>query len=115
MNLAGARGDPANRVWVGSLDGAAAKPLLSTSFNAQFADGHILFIRGGDFGGSLLAQPFDPVRLETAGQPVTVADQVSLFGDVLGFGDYSVSNTGTLVMDSSLLLRRLEWFDRKGS
>ncbi len=115
MNLAGARGDPANRIWAGSLDGGAAKPILSTSFNAQFADGHILFIRGGDFGGSLLAQPFDPVRLETAGQAVTVADQVSLFGDVLGFGDYSVSNTGTLVMDSSLLLRRLEWFDRKGS
>jgi len=115
MNLAGARGDPANRIWAASLDGGAAKPILSTSFNAQFADGHMLFIRGGDFGGSLLAQPFDPVRLETVGQAVTVADQVSLYGEVLGFGDYSVSNTGTLVMDSSLLLRRLEWFDRKGS
>ncbi|HEY7113674.1 MAG TPA: protein kinase, partial [Thermoanaerobaculia bacterium] len=115
MNLAGARGDPANRVWAGSIDGGAAKPILSTSFNAQFAEGHILFIRGGDFGGSLLAQPFDPARLETSGQAVTVADQVSLYGDVLGFGDYSVSTNGTLVMDSSLLLRRLEWFDRKGS
>ena len=115
MNLAGARGDPANRVCAGSLDGGPAKPILSTSFNAQFADGHILFIRGGDFGGSLLAQPFDPVRLEASGQPVTVADQVSLYGDVLGFGDYSVSTNGTLVMDSSLLIRRLEWFDRKGS
>ncbi|MGE5277929.1 MAG: protein kinase domain-containing protein, partial [Acidobacteriota bacterium] len=115
LNLAGQRSDPANRVWVGSLDGGAAKPLIATNFNAQYADGYLLFIRGGDFGGTLLAQPFDPARLETSGQPVTVADQVSLYGDVLGFGDYSVSRNGTLVLDSSLLLRRLEWYDRKGS
>jgi len=115
MNLAGARNDPANRIWVGSLDGAAAKPLVATNFNAQYADGRLLFIRGGDFGGSLLAQPFDAASLETSGQPATVADQVSLYGDFLGLGDYSVSSEGTLVLDSSLLLRRLEWYDRKGS
>ena len=68
--------DPANRIWVGSLNGAAAKPLVATNFNAQYADGYLLFIRGGDLGGSLLAQPFDPSRLETCGEPVTVADQV---------------------------------------
>jgi Tol biopolymer transport system component len=115
LKLAGGRNDPANRIWVGSLDGAPAKPLVATNFNAQYADGHLLFIRGGDFGGSLLAQPFDPVRLETSGSPVTVFEQVSLYGDFLGIGDYSVSSNGTLVFDSSLLVRRLEWYDRKGS
>jgi Tol biopolymer transport system component len=115
MKLAGARSDPANRIWVGSVDGGAAKPLIATNFNAQYADGYLLFIRGGDFGGTLLAQPFDPVRLETSGSPVTVSDQVSLYGDFLGFGDYSVSASGTLVLDASLLMRRLEWYDRKGS
>ena len=115
MKLAGARNDPANQIWVGSLDGKAGRPLIANNFNAQYADGYLLFIRGGDFGGSLLAQPFDPARLEMSGQPVTVSDQVSLYGDFLGFGDYSVSGNGTLVLDSSLLTRRQEWFDRKGT
>ncbi|MGH9368278.1 MAG: hypothetical protein ACRD3M_11455, partial [Thermoanaerobaculia bacterium] len=114
-NLAGPRNDPANRIWVGSLDGAPARPLIPANFNAQYADGHLLFIRGGDFGGSLLAQPFDPVRLETSGQPVTVADQVALYGDFLALGDFSVSGNGTLVLDASQLSRRLEWYDRGGS
>ena len=115
MKLAGGRNDPANRVWVGSLDGGASKPLVATNFNAQYGDGYLLFIRGGDFGGSLLAQPFDLARLETSDQPVTVSDQVTLYGDFLGFGDYSVSRNGTLILDSSLLVRQQEWFDRKGS
>ena len=114
MNLAGPRNDPANRLWVGSLDGAPAKPLIPANFNAQYADGHLLFVRGGDFGGSLLAQPFDSLRLTTSGQPVTVAEQLALYGDFLGFGDYSVSQSGTLVFDGSQLLRRLEWYDRTG-
>jgi dipeptidyl aminopeptidase/acylaminoacyl peptidase len=115
MNLAGARNNPANRIWVGALDGSPAKPLIPANFNAQYAGGRLLFIRGGDFGGSLLAQPFDPTRLVVSGQPVTVADQVALYGDFLGFGDYSVSNNGTLAFDASQLSRRLEWYDRKGS
>ncbi len=115
LKLAGGRNDPANRIWVGSIDGGAPKPLIASNFNAQYADGHLLFIRGGDFGGSLLAQPFDPARLETSGSPVTVSDQVALYGDFLGLGEYSVSTNGTLVLDSSLLVRRLEWYDRKGS
>jgi hypothetical protein len=114
LNVAGNSRDPANRIWVGSLDGAPAKPLIAANFNAQYADGHLLFVRGGDAGGSLLAQPFDPVRLETTGDPVTVADQISLYGDYLGFGAYSVSRSGTLVFDAFRLLTRLEWFDRTG-
>jgi Tol biopolymer transport system component len=115
LKLAGARNDRANRIWVGSLDGGAAKPLVATNFNAQYADGYLLFIRGGDSGGTLLALSFDLARMETSSQPVTVADQVSLYPAYLGLGDYSVSENGTLVLDSSLLQRRLEWFDRKGS
>ncbi|HEY6929455.1 MAG TPA: protein kinase [Thermoanaerobaculia bacterium] len=115
LKLAGGRNDPANRIWVGSLDGGAAKPLVATNFNAQYANGYLLFLRGGDFGGSLLAQPFDLGRLEASGEPVTVADQVALYGDVLGFGVYSVSGNGALILDASQLLRRLEWYDRKGS
>jgi Tol biopolymer transport system component len=114
LNVSGNSRDPANRIWVGSLDGGPAKPLISANFNAQYADGYLLFIRGGDAGGSLLAQRFDPARLETSGDPLTVADQVTLYGDYLGFGAYSVSRSGTLVFNALQLLTRLEWFDRAG-
>ena len=60
MNVGGSRRDSANRIWVGSLDGGKAKPLILSSFNAQYSNGHLLYIRGGDRGGSLVAQPFDP-------------------------------------------------------
>lgn len=114
LNASGNARDPANRVWVGTLDGAPAKPLIPANFNAQYADGYLLLVRGGDLGGSLLAQPFDATRLETSGDPVTVADQIGLYGDFLGLAGYSVSQSGTLVFDAFRLVTRLEWFDRAG-
>jgi Tol biopolymer transport system component len=114
LNLAGNSRDPANRIWVGSLDGASARPLAPANFNAQYADGYLLFPRAGDFGGSLLAQPLDLKRLDAKGEPVVVAEQVGLYGDFLGYGDFTVSNAGTLVYDASQLSTRLEWFDRGG-
>jgi eukaryotic-like serine/threonine-protein kinase len=114
LNLAGNSRDPANRICAGSLDGAPGKPLIPANFNPQYGSGHLLFIRGGDFGGSLLAQPFDPMRLEVSGEPVTVVEQIGLYGDFLGFGDFSVSAGETLVFDAFRLTTRLEWFDRGG-
>ncbi|HEY6547868.1 MAG TPA: protein kinase [Vicinamibacteria bacterium] len=114
LNVAGNSRDPANRIWVGSLDGAPPRPLIPANFGAQYADGYLLFIRGGDLGGSLLAQALDPDRLETSGDPITVAEQISLYGDYLGLGNYSVSRSGTLVFDAFRLRTRLEWFDRGG-
>jgi WD40 repeat protein len=115
LNLAGNAKDPANQIWVGSLDSEPARPLLAANFNPQYADGYLLYIRGGDLGGSLLAQPFDPERLATTGAPVTVAEHVGLYGDFLGLGGFSVSAGGTLIYDASRLLTRLEWFDRSGN
>ncbi len=114
LNTAGNSRDPANQIWVGSLDGEAGKPLLAANFNALYADGYLIFTRGGDRGGSLLAQPLDPDRFEISGQPVTVAQHVGLYDNFLGLGSASVSGTGTLIYDSSRLLTRLEWFDRSG-
>jgi serine/threonine protein kinase len=114
LNVSGNSRDPANRIWVGSLDRAPAKPLVSANFNAQYADGYLLLVRGGDLGGSLLAQPFDAVTLETKGDPVIVADQIGLYGDFLGLGAYSVAQNGTLVFDAFRFVTQLEWFDRAG-
>ncbi len=114
LNVSGNSRDPANRIWVGSVDGSAAKPLVPVRFNAQYSNGYLFFIRGGELGGSLLAQPFDLARLETSGEPMTVADQISLYSSFLGFGNYSVSQSGPLVFDAFRLVTRLEWFDRSG-
>ncbi len=113
LNAAGNTRDPANRVWVGSLDGSAAKPLIAGNFNAEFANGHLLFIRG-DLAGTLFAQPFDPVRMETTGDPVGVASEIGVWGDYLGAGKYSVASDGSLLYSSFLLRTRLEWLDREG-
>jgi hypothetical protein len=114
FNVAGSSNDSANQIWVGSLDGEPARALCSASFNAQYADGHILFTRGGDLGGSLLAQRFDPARLETSGAPIVVAERVSVYRRFRGLGSFSVSANGTLLFDGSQLLTRLEWYDRLG-
>jgi Tol biopolymer transport system component len=115
MNVAGADQHPANRLWVGSLNGGSPKPLIVTKYNAQYSQGHLLFVQGGNFGGILLAQPFDPVRLETSGTPITLADQVGPDGAFAGLADYSVSSNGSLLMDTSPQQQRLQWLDRRGS
>jgi Tol biopolymer transport system component len=115
LNAAGNARDPANRIWVGSLDGGPGKPVIQASYSAQYADGFLLFMRGGDLGGSLLAQPFDPSRLEVSGEAVTLAEQVSLYGAYLGIGNYSVSREGTLIFDAFRLRTELSWFDRTGN
>jgi eukaryotic-like serine/threonine-protein kinase len=112
-NAAGNARDPANRIWVGSLDGSPARPLIAANYDAQFANGYLFFIRG-DLAGTLMAQPFDPARLETTGEPVGVADQIDIYGDFLGAGSYSVARDGTLLYSSVYAQTRLEWLDRNG-
>jgi dipeptidyl aminopeptidase/acylaminoacyl peptidase len=114
LNLTGTASDPSNRIWVGSLDSDPARPLIPGNFNPQYADGYLLFVRGGDAGGSLLAQPFDPRTLEISGEPRVLAEHVSVYGEYLGIGNFSVSSTGALVLDASRLLTRLQWLDRSG-
>ncbi|MGH9391111.1 MAG: protein kinase domain-containing protein, partial [Vicinamibacteria bacterium] len=114
LNLAGTSSDPSNQIWVGSLDSDPARPLVPGNFNPQYADGYLLFVRGGDSGGSLLAQPFDPRTLATSGEPRVLAEHVGLYSAYLGFGNFSVSSAGALVLDASRLQTRLEWLDRSG-
>jgi eukaryotic-like serine/threonine-protein kinase len=113
LNAAGNSRDPANRIWVGSMDGAPAKPVVAGNYNAEFTNGYLLFIRG-DLAGTLFAQPFDPIRMETTGDPVGVASEIGVYSDYLGIGKYSVASHGALLYSSFLLRTRLEWLDREG-
>jgi Tol biopolymer transport system component len=101
-------------VYVGDLEAAGAPRLLvEGASHARYANGYLVYLEGA----TLFAQSFDPERLELAGEPVHVVDQVqraALSGIGLS-GAFTISNTGTLAYQASTLLRsRLAWFDRTG-
>ena len=60
--------------------------------------GHLVYL----VGSTLMAVPFDLGRMETAGSPVPVLEEVYVSGDGPrgGFGAFSVSRTGVLVYAS---------------
>ena len=68
-------GSPEARgVYVGQLDGSDTKRLFDSDVPAVYdRRGHLLLIREG----KLLAQEFDPERLELKGDPYSIADQVT--------------------------------------
>ena len=101
-------------VFLGSLDpGEQPKLLIAEGSNAQYAQGHILFLRDG----RLMAQPFDVDRLELTGDAVSLARDVATGGTTAMTGAFSVSNTGVLVYQAGPQLPRsqLVWLDRQGT
>jgi hypothetical protein len=90
--------------------------LMETDSRAEYAPpsrvgdpGHLLFIRGG----SLLAQPFDLERMQLAGEPFSIAQNVPYYGPVLS-ANFSVSPNGVLVYQSGFPNAELKWYDRAG-
>jgi Tol biopolymer transport system component len=89
-------------VYVGSLDlkpeEQSLKRLLATNREAYYApssggdQGHLIFLRET----TLMAQPFDPVRLELTRDAVPIAEGVDSYPSNF-YGLFSVSDTGTLV------------------
>ena len=61
-----------------------------------------------------MAQPFDAARREFRGAPEAVANQI-YFDSLLALGEFSGSQTGTLVYGTtSPATTQLTWFDRGG-
>ena len=90
-------------VFVGDVDAKPADQslsrLLATQQNPQYAPpretgvGHLLFMREG----ALMAQTFDPLRLELTGEAWRVADQVGVgAGGTVSYGFFSVAQSGAL-------------------
>ncbi len=98
----------AHGVYVGGLDGSNPKRLFDADAPAEYAaTGHLLFIRES----KLLAQGFDPNRLETKGDPFPIAEQVT------GETTLSASPAGPIVYRTSSAdsgQRQLAWVDRSG-
>lgn len=99
-------------LYVGALDSTARTLLRRGELRAQYAAGHLLFIRDG----TLMAQRFDVPSLRLTGEPAPIAERVpSNTGN--GNTAFAVSEAGVLAYrtgagsaDSSSLV----WLDRSG-
>jgi serine/threonine protein kinase len=102
-------------VYLGSLDRETPiRPLIEGATNAQYANGHLIFLRGG----VLFAQPFDVERLQLHGEARTLVSQVQTLGRSVSdvTGAFTVSQTGLLAYQSeSRFVTQLTWFDRQGN
>ena len=116
-----ASADPAKAgVYVGDIDRTPAEQsrerVLATNRQAYFAAspdggrGHLIYLRDT----TLMAQPFDPDRLELSGDAVPIAEKRRFFSAQF-YGLFSVSNNGTLVYREGLgSTLALTWFDQNG-
>jgi len=103
-------------VFIGSMDSEERKFLMNSSSGAQYASGHLLFIREG----SLMAQEFDATRMELSGTPNRVAEGVR-FNAFSGAGAFAVSENEVLTYFGGGVTEwgirgaaQLAWVDREG-
>ena len=104
--------DPNRRgVYVGSFNTGApdSRRLIGSDWTAHYSSGHLLFLDSS----SLMAQPFDPARLELSGTPTAIARGVG--GSSTAYAAFSASATGILAYAGGLSNQsELRWVDRSG-
>ena len=96
-----------------SLDGGPEKVLLRSPAAAEYASGHLLFLRER----TLMARPFDAARLAFKADAFPVAENVLLLSLTSATGIFSASQNGVLVYQSAQgpATSRLQWFGRDGT
>jgi eukaryotic-like serine/threonine-protein kinase len=82
-------------LYLGELGSLKARLLAKSDTMAQYASGHLLFLRGQ----TLMAQPFNLGRMELSGEPQPVAEHIAVNGATVR-AMFSASETGTLVYQS---------------
>ena len=98
-------------VYVGSLDSADRTQLFDRVSHAEFAGGHLHYLRDG----ALVAQPLDLTRMQLTGDPEVVAEQVNVLVPQAPIGAFSVSETGHIAFETpSPDGSQLKWVDRQG-
>jgi len=99
--------------YIADLDSRVPRKLvLKAGANVAYSHGHLLFVRES----TLMAQPFDAVRLEVSGEPSPIAEHVTR-GGYFSFGQgsaFSVSEEGMLAYQAGEPKVELTWFDRNG-
>jgi len=100
------------RIGIVALDNHKRRVVINGGSSPRFVrTGHLLYSRGA----SLMAVPFDPRRLEIAGQPISVLDSVRSFND--GGALFTVSEAGLVAYvpgEVPAAHDRLIWVDRQG-
>jgi hypothetical protein len=89
LYLALGPGRSALGIHAASIDSTDRKLIVKGGSNAKYAQGHLLYMRDT----TLLAQKFDPDRLEVQGNAIPLAEQLRSLAPT---GAYSVSQTGLL-------------------
>jgi serine/threonine protein kinase len=100
-----------NAIYAGRIDSKEKKFILNARSNIQYVGGYLFFERDN----ILLAQPFNPKKLELSGNPVPIAEGVQY--DAAFFrAAFSVSENGTLIyrQGQTNVEQRLKWIDREG-
>jgi Tol biopolymer transport system component len=97
--------------YVGSLDGERKGPIVQATTVARWAPpGYLTYVRGR----SMTAQPFDPKRRVTTGEPMSFGN-LNLDVDTIGEPVMTASTNGVLVVtEPNDPPTRLEWRDRAG-
>ena len=112
LYLAQTAGRESSAIFVGSLDSAPPKMILSSGSMGLFAPpDHLVFVRGT----ALMTQRVDLTTFELIGDPALIAPTVPVTDN--GRVGASISRTGVLVLSSSATSegnRQLTWVDRNG-
>ncbi|MDP2884181.1 MAG: protein kinase [Ignavibacteria bacterium] len=106
----GVRAD-ADDISVSSLDGKERKFVAHATTNAAYADGYLIY----GLGGKLMAVVFDPAKLATEGDPVSLVERIQI-NSADGAAVFSVSSTNLLAYQfrSSQTGSQLIMFDLTG-
>jgi serine/threonine protein kinase/Tol biopolymer transport system component len=105
------RGPDSTVLYIGELGTLAAKQLMKSETMAVYASGHLLFMRDR----TLMAQPFDPRKMEFSGEPVPVAEHIAINGATVR-AMFAPSETGELVYQTGEASSgwNLVWWGRDG-
>ena len=96
-------------IYVRSLDSDESRLLVEAFSSPAYSAPYLLYVRGE----TLLAHPFDPMRLELSGEPFPVVEKV---GSTLSKAHFSVSESGVLAYHAHSTQGGLAvWFDREGN
>jgi serine/threonine protein kinase len=98
-------------LYIGELGSLKATLLTKSQTMAQYASGRLLFLRDQ----TLMAQPFNPGRMELSGEPQPIAEHIAVNGSSIR-AMFSASETGTLVYQSGEASTGwdLVWWGRNG-
>ena len=99
-------------VYVGTVDSGELRPLIPLRTRAQYASGYLFFGRQGN----LMAQRFDPDKLQLSGEATRVTEGLGVSGAELGNMAFSVSDSGNIAWWGETPFGKAQptWLDRSG-